>query len=164
MKVPGSSASATCAQVSSRLQQSVLAIVSFHTSAITTVPSPLRQNHAVRPSASRKHLVTVLGELLLDLGVDGCALLGVDELLLESPLALVVGGALDLSPLLEPEILLVSKLFQFADISSKTYLSTTSLYFQPNSRPRRPTEQYLRPGLRRRTRRAWGTTMRFLWS
>ena len=87
----------------SLLQPSVLAIVSFHTFAKTTAPSPLRQNHAVRPSASRKHLVTVLGELLLDLGVDGGALLGVDELLLESPLALVVGGALDLSPLLEPE-------------------------------------------------------------
>jgi hypothetical protein len=74
----------------------------FHTFAKNTAPSPLRQNHAVRPSASRKHLVAVLGELLPDLGVDGCALLGVDELLLHGPLALVVGGALDLSPLLEP--------------------------------------------------------------
>jgi hypothetical protein len=87
----------------SLLQPSVFAIVSFHTFAKTTAPSPLRQNHAVRPSASRKHLVTVLGELLADLGVDGCALLGVDELLLESTLALVVGRALDLSPLLEPK-------------------------------------------------------------
>lgn len=87
----------------SLLQPSVFAIVSFHTFAKTTAPLPHRQNHAVRPSASRNNLVTVLGELLPDLGVDGCALLGVDELLLESPLALVVGGALDLSPLLEPE-------------------------------------------------------------
>jgi hypothetical protein len=162
--VPGSSASATCAQVSCLLQPSVFAIVSFHTFAKTTAPSPLRQNHAVRPSASRKHLVTVLGELLADLGVDGCALLGVDELLLESTLALVVGRALDLSPLLEPKRWSVSKPSLSINAVSKTYLSTTSLYFQPNSRPRRPTEQYLRPGLRRRTRRAWGTTMRFLWS
>ena len=136
----------------------------FHTFAKNTAPSPLRQNHAVRPSASRKHLVAVLGELLPDLGVDGCALLGVDELLLESALALVVGGALDLSPLLEPVMLVSIQASLSESIKSQTYLSTTSLYFQPNSRPRRPTEQYLRPGLRRRTRSAWGTTMRFLWS
>lgn len=74
----------------------------FHTFAKSTAPSPLRQNHATRPSTSRKHLVTVLSKLGLDLAVDGRALLGVDELLLESPLALVVGRALDLSPLLEP--------------------------------------------------------------
>lgn len=46
----------------------------------------------------------------------------------------------------------------------KTHLATTSWYFQPNSCPRRPTVQYLRPGFNRRTRRACGTTMRFWWS
>lgn len=113
MKVPGSSASATCPSLKLAAAICMFAIVSFHTFAKTTVPSPLRQKHAVRPSASRKHLVTVLGELLPDLAVDGGALLGVDELLLESPLALVVGRALDLSPLLEPEIWLVSRSFSF---------------------------------------------------
>lgn len=93
------------------LQASVFAIVPFHTFAKTTAPSPLRQNHATRPSTSRKHLVTVLGELLPDLAVDRRALLGVDELLLESPLALVVGRALDLSPLLEPATSLVFQPF-----------------------------------------------------
>lgn len=46
----------------------------------------------------------------------------------------------------------------------RTHLATTSWYFQPNSCPRRPTVQYLRPGFNRRTRRACGTTMRFRWS
>ena len=49
-----------------------------------------------------RDLVAVLLELLRDLGVDVGVLLGVDELLLERPLALVVGSTLDFSPLLEP--------------------------------------------------------------
>ena len=69
----------------------------------TSPPRPLRRKHAngllLLPV---QHLVAVLLELLGDLGVDVGILLGVDELLLESTLALVVGGALDFSPLLEP--------------------------------------------------------------
>lgn len=108
MKVPGSSASAMC-PVSKLTAAICVCDRVFYTFAKITAPSPLRQKPC-RPSISveRKHLVTVLGELLPDLAVDGCALLGVNELLLESTLALVVGGALDLSPLLEPEELLVS--------------------------------------------------------
>jgi hypothetical protein len=103
----------------SLLQPSVLAIVSFYTFAKTTAPSPLRQNHAVRPSASRKRLVTVLSELLPDLGVNGCALLSVDKLALDGSLALVVGGALNLSPLLKPGKILVSEPSLYTSVLSK---------------------------------------------
>jgi hypothetical protein len=114
-------------------------------------------------------LVAVGLESLRGLGVDLRRLLRLGELPRGELLALVVGGALGLAPLLEP---ITVSVFRSApvcgaagpEILSFTHLSTTSWYFQPTSWLRRPTVQYLRPGCRRRTRRAWGTTIFFFLS
>jgi len=121
--------------------------------------------HAVRSNARQyNHLVAVLGKLRSGLLVDLGVLLRIRKLSPCSLLPLVVRGALDLSPLLESAGVMSATNRMQRSRYSETHLSTTSLYFQPNSWPRRPRVQYLRPGLRRRTRRACGTTMRFLWS
>lgn len=83
-------------------------------------------------------------------------------------LPLVVGRALGLSPLLEPVCRVSTTTSppsawqgrQEVANGNSTYVATTSWYFQPTSWLSRPTVQYLRPGCRRRTRRAWGTTIR----
>jgi len=103
------------------------------------------------------NLVSVLGQLLLDLLIHVGGLLCLGELSPGSLLSLVVCGTLDLSPLLEsvfhcqyiPEILM----------SCITHLATTSWYFQPTSWLRRPTVQYFLPGFNLSTRSACGTTI-----
>jgi len=114
---------------------------------------------AVTPSLHP--LVAVRGQLLLGLVVHLCALLGLRQLLLSLLLALVVRLAVDFPPLLEPVQRSVCAKDRWRDV---TYLATTSWYFQPNSWPRRPTVQYLRPGFNRSTLSAWGTTTRFFLS
>ena len=76
-------------------------------------------------------LVTVLGELSLCLLVNLGVLLCVGKLPLRSLLALVVRGALDFSPLLES--VYSSAIRATSARACLTDLSTTSLYFQPNS-------------------------------
>jgi hypothetical protein len=99
--------------------------------------------------------------VLLGLAVDAGGLLGLGHLPPRCLLALVVCGALDLPALLETGIVLVCEL---TSRQLCTYRATTSWYFQPNSCPRRPTVQYLRPGFNLSTLRAWGTTTRFFLS
>ena len=98
------------------------------------------------------------------------ALLGLGELALSQLLALVVGGALGLAALLQtvehvsniPSTIEKTPPYpRMARIRNSTYRATTSWYFQPTSWLSLPTVQYFRPGCRRRTRRAWGTTIFF---
>lgn len=112
------------------------------------------------------HLVAQSGQLLFRLGIAGC-LLCLGELSSGDLLSLVVCVALDLSSLLESisYTLAVRSLPAYRPKSTgigmeKTYLATTSWYFQPTSCANRPTVQYLRPGFNLSTLRAWGTTMR----
>ena len=113
-------------------------------------------------------LVSERLELFLHLAIHIRALLRVHELLPECLLALVVRRALDFSPLLEPAIITLANQLTPHNLPyplrSITYLSTTSLYFQPNSTPSLPTVQYLRPGFSLSTLSACGTTILFLWS
>jgi hypothetical protein len=82
--------------------------------------------------ACANDLVSVFGELLLDLVVDLGRLLGLSQLPPCRLLALVVCGTLDLSPLLESTShLLESAISQI--VWAVSYLATTSWYFQPNS-------------------------------
>jgi hypothetical protein len=100
--------------------------------------------------------------VLLGLAVDRGRLLGLSHLPPGGLLALVVCGALDLPALLKT-VIIVSAHFDAIFVVG-TYRATTSWYFQPNSCPRRPTVQYLRPGFNLSTLRAWGTTTRFFLS
>lgn len=108
-----------------------------------------------------RYLESVLSKLALGLVVNSRRLLSVGQLAASGLLALVVCAALNLSPLLES-----IHRQPVSNMSSNVYthLETTSWYFQPTSWLRRPTVQYLRPGRRRSTRRAWGTTTRFFLS
>jgi hypothetical protein len=111
----------------------------------------------VMPSPSFSRLVAKGFELLLHLAVNlnlfGCLyLLSACNLL-----ALIVCCALDLSSLFQS----AGRVSTFTFCKVNTNFAMTSWYFQPNSWLRRPTAQYLRPGWRRRTRRACGTTTRF---
>lgn len=84
----------------------------------------------------RESLVAEGLELLLRLRVHAGVLLGIGQLLARRLLALVVGLALDLSPLLEPAVTRIS-LPSFTIPNNMpwcvSYLATTSWYFQPNS-------------------------------
>jgi hypothetical protein len=100
--------------------------------------------------------------VLLGLAVDRGRLLGLSHLPPGGLLALVVCGALDLPALLKT-VIIISAHFDAIFVVG-TYRATTSWYFQPNSCPRRPTVQYLRPGFNLSTLRAWGTTTRFFLS
>jgi len=108
------------------------------------------------------HLVAELLQLLLGLVVDAGARLRVGQLLPCRLLALVVCLALDFPPLLESGQTLASTDPYHHVHITRTYLATTSWYFQPNSWPRRPTVQYFRPGFNLSTRSACGTTILFL--
>lgn len=138
-----------------------------------------KKHRVCRTGATNDRLVAVSLEGLRSLVVDLGILLRLGKLSLGSLLALVVGGTLGLSALLQPvqiqsvninqrqssgysRIGLLSRIATRDHLSRIfTHLSTTSWYFQPTSWLRRPTVQYLRPGCRRRTRRAWGTTIFF---
>lgn len=76
-------------------------------------------------------LVSVLGELCLGLLVDLGALLGIGQLSPGGLLPLVVGSTLDFTSLLESTVSVSGIPTAYNLI--ETHLSTTSLYFQPNS-------------------------------
>jgi hypothetical protein len=119
--------------------------------------------HNNRPHFIR-YLVAILSKLALGLAVNVRTLLRLGKGTASGLLALVVSLALDLPTLLESVEYSLATDTTGASREMITHLETTSWYFQPTSWLRRPTVQYLRPGRRRRTRRAWGTTTRFFLS
>lgn len=122
-----------------------------------TVISTSLQHHLIRDCLISE-CCQLLCRLLVSL-VRADLLLCIHQWFASSLLAVEVCCALDLTSLLKSMWMLAT--LYHAQVHSLTYLATTSWYFQPNSWPTRPTVQYLRPGFRRRIRRACGTTTRF---
>src|SRR6202161_3473670 len=139
-------------------------------SSLATVHDPGCPIFKASRQCSPRHLISVFGQLTLDL-LTSCCLLRFRELSSIHLLALIERGALGFPPLLQPvyRVSISRKLKCPSTFREKikeirqqsSYLETTSWHFDPNSWLSLPTEQYLRPGLSLRTRRACGTTTRF---